>query len=494
MPWGTELPRIVDDSGESIRRGPPGSIFEGAQLQSYTAIATLAVRAWLVLTNGSAMSIDGFNGFEARYPAAARAGREIARLINSIRAVVPNRAGIPTYYNVIHQALLEPDLSFQMLRQNILRTIEADDAQEHGSENLARGASGRGIGSRINRESYKQSYDSGSSSNFDTGNSDPASSSHPLGPSGSFPAEDDIPGDLIFTRRRERSGSQYNTPAARGDWEFVEGTDLSDAVLGHPEPAKLFLIRQKHSDPEGKKDVREYPGLHTMDWSHPDHIASLNRARRQIRMRTNGAIAEPRLPWTQMEKDELKRLVQDALNAGQTRSNIDWKSISANMSRRFEGVVQKPGDPLAQFTSVIDGIEQEPRKRRTDKLKTERTGANRGPRAVQNQADKYGDIKLILDATVPKKIPGKRKKRESTSKQKSESPEHQEEDAADFTDSDDEPLQLKLKRRKGPKDEPDRGPKDPPGGPPPSGGAGGLAGPMGKSFGVVSTRTAMPAR
>lgn len=492
MPWGVELPRIVDDAGESIQRGPPRSLLEGVRLQSYTALATLAVRAWLVLTNGSAMSIDGFNGFEARYPAAARAGREIARLINSIRAVVPNRARIPTYYDLIHQALLEPDLSFQSLRENLIRTIEADDEQEHGRENLARGASGRGLGSRTNRESYRQSYDSGSSSNLDNSNSNPASSSRPLGRSDSYLAEDDIPGDLIFTRRRERSGTQYNTPAARGDWEFVEGTDLSDAVLGQPDPAKLFLIRQKHSDPEGKKDVREYPGLHNMDWNNPDHIASLNRARRQIRMRTNGAIAEPRLPWTQMEKDELKRLIQNALNAGQTRSTIDWKSISANMSRRFEGVVQKPGEPLAQCTNVVNGIEQEPKKKRTDKLKTERTGANRGPRAVQNQADKYGDIKLLLDATMPKKIPGKRKKRESTSKRKSESPEYEEEDLADDADSDDEPLQLKLKRRKGPKDEPDRGPKNPPGGPPPPGGAGGLAGPMGKSFDMAPTRTAMP--
>lgn len=496
MPWGAELPRIVDDAGETIRRGPPRSLLEGVRLQSYTAVATLAVRASLVLTNGSAMSIDGFNGFEARYPAAARAGREIARLINSIRAVTvtQNRAHIPTYYDLIHQALLEPDLSFQSLRENLLRTFEAEDEQEHGRENLARGASGQGLGSRMNRESYRKIYHSGSSSNLDNTESNLASSSRPLGCSGSTLAEDDIPADLIFTRRRERSGTQYNTPAARGDWEFVEGTDLSDAVLGQPEPAKLFLIRQKHSDPEGKKDFREYPGLHTMDWSNPDHIASLNRARRQIRMRTSGAIAEPRLPWTQMEKDELKRLVQNALNAGQTRTSINWKAISAKMWRRFEGVVQKPGEPLAQCTNVVEGVEQEPRKKKTDKLKTERTGANRGPRAVQNQADKYGDIKLMLDATVPKKIPGKRKKRESKSKQKSESPVYQDEEWADVTDSDDEPLQLKFKRRKGPKDEPDRGPKGPPGGPTSSGGAGGLAGPMGKRLDMAPTRTAMPAR
>jgi len=323
MPWGAELPRVVDDAGEPIRRGPPRSLLEGVQLQSYTAVATLAVRAWLVLINGSAMSIEGFNGFEAKYPAAARAGHEIVRLINSVRAVTQNRAQIPTYYDLIHQALLEPDLSFQILRENILRTNEAEDAQEHGQENHSRGTSGRGLGSRTNRESSRQPYDSSSSSNPGTSNSDLASSSRPLGRLGLSLAGDDIPGDLIFTRRRERSGTQYNTPAARGDWEFVEGTDLSDAVLGKPEPAKLFLIRQKHSDPEGKKDVREYPGLHTMDWTNPDHIASLNRARRQIRMRTNGTIAEPRLPWTQMEKDELKRLVQNALNAGQTRNSID---------------------------------------------------------------------------------------------------------------------------------------------------------------------------
>jgi hypothetical protein len=292
---------------------------------------------------------------------------------------------------------------------------------------------------------------------------------------------------------RDISGKKSNRPPPRGDWEFVEGTNLDDAVLGQPDPSKYFLVRQMHSKPD-KKDVRQYPGWENMDWNDPDHIAALNRARRQIRMRTSGAIAEPRLPWTQLEKDVLKQLIQDAINAGQKRTTIDWDAISTGMSRHFEGLIQKEGEPLARMTEVVNGVEKEPKRKTPLKLKTERKGAqHRGPRAVQNQAEKYGDIALIITATQPKR--GRKRKpgdSKSNSKQEIDSPESQDGESADDTDSDSHAVHPKQKRLRGPKDMPDRSPK-PPGPPPPPGGSGGIAGSMDKSHGLAPTRTTMAA-
>jgi hypothetical protein len=498
MPWGAELPRVTDDLGQQFLRGPTGGLFQGVQLRNYSAIATLSVRAYLSLTDQSAMLVDGFNGFEARYPAAANAGRLIARLVDSLRAVTRNSPRVPHFYAIINRALEEPDLSYEAHRNNILRILqaeEADNARPHGHDNRDRGRRGDGLGARDDRDNRRQSQDSESSSNPDTGssvtNSGPSGSSKPSGPS---PIDHDVPGELIFSPMRDISGKKSNRPPPRGDWEFVEGTNLDDTILGQPDPSKFFLVRQMHSKPD-KKDVRQYPGWEKMDWNDPDHIASLNRARRQVRMRTSGAIAEPRLPWTQLEKDILKELVQDAIDNGQKRKTIDWDAISAAMSKRFEGVVQKKGEPLAQMTNVVNGVEQQPKRKTPLKLKTERKGAHhRGPRAMQNQAEKYGDIELLLNATQPKR--GRKRntgESKSSSKHEIDSPENRDEESADDTDSDSDAVQPKQKRPRGPKDMPDRTTK-PPGPPPPFGGAGGIAGPMEKSCGLAPPRTTISTR
>jgi hypothetical protein len=490
MPWGTSLPRVRDDLGEDLRRGPNGSIFQGVQLQNFNAIATLSTRAYLQLTHQSAMSIDGFNGFEARYKAASNAGRLVARLIDSLRRVATNLERVPAFYDIIHQALLEPDLSYENHRENILRIIETDEENErpHGHDNAARGARGEGLGGIASRHGRRQSQASASSGNLEIGPGGTTSA-----PSGSSSSPTDNSEELIFEPMRDISGPQSHRPPKRGDWEFVQGTDLSDAVLGQPDPSKYFLVRQMHSNP-AEKDVRQYPGWAKMDWNDPTHITDLNRARRQIRMRTSGAIAEPRLPWTKLEKDVLKRLVQNAINAGQKRTTIDWEAISSNMSKHFDSLVQKEGEPLAQTTTVVGGIEQAPKYKRAPKLKTQRKGSQqRGAKALANQAEKYGDIWIMLNNTQPRKDRKKKRTAGGSNKQDSESPEYQDEDVAEDVDSDDEPIQPKPKRVKGPKDMPDRGPKKPPG-PPPPGGAGGLAGPMGKSRSIAPTRTPMAAR
>lgn len=92
----------------------------------------------------------------------------------------------------------------------------------------------------------------------------------------------DIPGDLIFTDRPEAERpSQYHKPPIYNPdkaWEFCPGTDISNAILGKPDPSKFFLCRQRASDPT-VKDLREYPRWRTFDWNDPDHISALNNAR-----------------------------------------------------------------------------------------------------------------------------------------------------------------------------------------------------------------------
>ena len=116
-----------------------------------------------------------------------------------------------------------------------------------------------------------------------------------------------------------------------------------------------------------------------MDWNKPEDVAALNRGRRQIITRTGLKIAEPRLQWTQLEKDIFKELIQNALHnlaPGQTRKSIKWVKIQTDMADRLKDVVQKKGAPLAQTTDVKDGIEQPPKygESRIPELKTDRKG------------------------------------------------------------------------------------------------------------------------
>jgi hypothetical protein len=485
MPWGTELPRVTDDNGEEVRRGPVRSLLQGVNVRNSNAIGTLSVRAWLNLTGHSTMSVDGFNGFEARYVAAAAAGCAVARLVNSLVALGTNPEHLPRFYDIIHEALWTPDLSYETIRNNLIRRIEAAEAEAarpHGHDNIDRGRRGEGLGGiGVRRQSSESESDPS-----------PRNRRRTTGPSGSSSLNEDLSGELIYTQMPDIRGTKANRPARRGDWEFVAGTDLDDAVLGQPDPSKFFLVRQNASN-QSEKDIRQYPALADMDWNDPEHIASLNRARRQIRNRTSGKIAEARLPWTQKEKDILKHLLQDAINKGQKRTTINWEAIAAGLSQHLEGVVQKEGEPIAKCTKVVGGVEVPPRSKKDLKLKTERVGSqHRTARAIQNQSEKYGDIWLMLEATQPRQA-GKRKKRETQRKVKQEAKSSEDDKkATDDADSDNDLKSKRPRRFKDPKDEPDRGPKNPPGPPPPPGGAGGLAGPMGKSYCLAPARTTIP--
>ncbi|TGO23341.1 hypothetical protein BPAE_0135g00010 [Botrytis paeoniae] len=189
-----------------------------------------------------------------------------------------------------------------------------------------------------------------------------------------------------------------NTPGrANVTWRFVEGTDITNAQIGDPDPSKFYLTRQNVDDPE-EVDLRQYAQIAGFDWNNPVDIKKLNKARAQNRKRTNGNIAETRIPWTQLEKDKLLEEVQDAIRVGEIRHTIDWDEIAERLRQRFDGFVQKKGSKLAP------GVEREPKNGKKDRtLKTSRSdhvGYNRTGSATETQALKYPDIlKLINDAT-----------------------------------------------------------------------------------------------
>lgn len=198
MPWGAELPRVTDDLGHDITGGPPGSLFSGVALRNSNAIATLSTLVYLSLTNQPRMSVDGVNGFEARYVATAAAARQVVRLINSLRLRAMNGDQVPEFYDIIHRALTDQDLSYDAHRNNILRTFGRENPRQHGCGNLRHGL-GVGMGSMADRVARDSEL---------TASRDNGSGSANTGGPGSTPTDDDLSGELVFEERPDVRGTK----------------------------------------------------------------------------------------------------------------------------------------------------------------------------------------------------------------------------------------------------------------------------------------------
>jgi hypothetical protein len=375
MPWGEDLPKTHQDNGEQLLRAPVGTMLAGVNLRSRGAIATLSTVAYLEVTRQPHTTVDGLARLESLYPASAQAGRRVARLQNTLRNIAGEEpSSVPNHYDIIHRALLEPFLSESALGDSLLSGAPNTDDPMSSAPPMQR----RSLGGATHHG--KESYDDEPTDSDNEAHSD---------------------GKLRMEKRimpKEKHG--WNRPAKRRNWEFVPGTDLEVAEVGKPDPSKFFLVRQNKDNPL-EKDIRQYAGWETLDWDDPNDIESLNSARRQVRKRTSGKIAVSRMPYTQMEKDVLKSLVQQAIQSGKDRLTIDWDEISRNMSKHFEGIVQEPGQPMARTSKVVAGQEKTP-KHKVQTLKTRRNGtANRAGRAIQAQAERYGDIWLMLIASKP---------------------------------------------------------------------------------------------
>ena len=202
--------------------------------------------------------------------------------------------------------------------------------------------------------------------------------------------------ELIHERCPSRA--HETNPPPRGLWEFVPGTNLLDAKLGSQDPSKFFLFRQQVSNPT-EKECRIYSKWEDFDWNDPSDIAALNAARREIVVRTYQHSSGRKFRWTQREKYELKVLVTQALGTGLTKETIDWSQIASIMGKKFEGVIQKKGAPLAPRSKM--GHSREVSKRNaTVKLLEDREGFSRTWQAIRAQALKYADIAVLLEDSV----------------------------------------------------------------------------------------------
>lgn len=478
LPWGDDLPRVGDDSGQEISKAEEGTLLSGVNIRSRNAIALVSIVAHLEVTQRPHTTIEGLERMESTYPASAEAGRRVARLWRTVAKATPADDPVPQYYDMIHRALLEPFQTKDDLLLNYLAAIEetiGGASQRRGARNTHRRLRGTDLGSR-------QAQDSEESEAANGDHTDRRDSSSPS--ETDTDDEDSNDGKTRMVKRKVPKGDdkRWSRPAPRRTWEFVPGIDLEPAEVGKPNPSKFFLLRQNKANPL-EKDIRQYAGWETLDWDDPNDIEDLNRARRQIRIRTQGKIAESRPTWTQREREVLKNLVQQAINRGNHRLNIDWDEIAQDMSKHFQGTIQHPGEPMAQTTKLANGKEVKSRRKPTT-LKMARIGTpKREGSAIKNQVAKYADIWALLLGTKPLKPKVRRKRGLDPAENKDE------ETSASESDSKPVPKRIKL----GPKDD-IPGLRKPPGPPPPPGGAGGIAGPMVKSKGLRSVRTTMAAR
>jgi hypothetical protein len=478
LPWGEDLPRVDDDSGQEISKADEGTLLSGVNLRSRNAITLLSIVAHLEVMQRPHTAVEGLARMGSTYPASAEAGRRVARLWRTVANATPADEPVPQYYDIIHQALLEPFQTEDDLLLSHLAAIEETTggaSQRRGAINTHRMLRGAGLGLRQAQDLQGSDAESGD-------HADRGDSSNPRETDTDDGDSNDSKPRMLKRKVPKGDDKRWSRPAPRRTWEFVPGTDLEPAEVGKPNPSKFFLLRQNEADPL-EKDIRQYAGWETLDWDDPNDVEDLNRARRQIRIRTLGKIAESRPTWTQREKDVLKNLVQQAINRGKHRLNIDWDEIARDMSKRFQGIIQQPGEPMAQTTKVIKGKEVKSR-RKPSTLKSARTGTpKREGSAIKHQVTKFADIWVLLLGTKPLRSKVRRKRGPEPAEEENE------ETSVSETDSKPVPKRIKL----GPKDD-IPGLRKPPGPPPPPGGAGGIAGPMGKSKGLRPARTTMDAR
>jgi hypothetical protein len=486
MPWGEELPLVTDDMGLTTEVGPANSILAGVELQNPVAIAVVAVVAYLEDTNQPYTTFEGLNQSIADVPEARAAGRRVVHLQRNIRS----RAGLgdnpPLYYDIINSALIDPEITPSNYENNTVSMFGTDRGRPRAesSERIVELAT-----VDVRRDATAQTP---SQPNWHVGSLRPecSASSHPI--------EGMDEEEWRRTERKNPTDQKKNRPPPPGDWEFVPGTDLSDPILGQPDPSKFFLLRQKKSNPE-EKDCRQLPGWATFDWNDPDDIEHLKKHRSQIRNRTSGSIAVHRPPWTQMEYEVLKELVQNALNAGATKKTIDWEKIAKSLKNYFKARTQFKGAALAQTSRLIDN-KLVYKHKKAKVLNSDRVGdAGRHAKSVEAQALKYADILELLLKSLPGGKGGKHRAPTSKRHQRIINTKEKADTDSNATSSSEEELPQKPPRKKqkqegheGPRDDVPKGPKKPPGPPPPAGGAGGLAGPMGKAPLLDFQRTRIP--
>jgi hypothetical protein len=519
MPWGDDdLPVVTDDLGIATEVGPAGSILEGVALQNPIAIAIVAVVAYLRSTRMPDTYVQELPYIITRVPEAKAAGERVGRLYHAIHHAAEPGDEDPSYDQIIYFVLADPEITEENYLHNTINTMSRNRGRLRANNNdlevghtsvhaLVHAPPHATLNTPLNAPLTASLNAPVITPRHDAATQTPEYSTwhvgslkrEPPSPADDHRVEDMTEEEWLRTERTNPTDQKKNRPPPPGDWEFVPGTNLSDPILGQPDPSKFFLIRQMKSNPL-KKDCRQLPDWAKFDWNDPDDIEHLKKHRSQIRNRTSGSIAQHRPPWTLAEKEVLTKLVEKQIKAGATKKTVNWEKIARGLTGYFKDRTQKKGSVLAQTSKLIDGKLVEKYKK-PKVLNADRVGdAGRHAKSIQAQASKYGDIHGMLLKICPRGIDGKHRAPSSKRHQRIINTKESDTSSSDSsTSSDDEPLAKRRPRKKqkleeyeGPRDEVPKGPKKPPGPPPPSGGAAGLAGPMGKASSLDFQRTPLP--
>ncbi|CZR57645.1 uncharacterized protein PAC_07534 [Phialocephala subalpina] len=368
MEWGMKLPRFYA-SGNLVKVGPSGGAVEGVQLQDEEAIAVLSTIIYADVRGIHYANIPGLLALMEKHPKSVEAGQRLAEM-----------------YQIIHRASRnEPEDTVLVFYELVERCLQnpRQPAKKFVIKELSKLAQFQDLPDGLEPEIPPQT--------FKTGSQQPVTKA-------STPDQDEDGGEqLNWIKRPNLTAAQAHTPAQRGNWKFVDGTDLRDAVVGKPEPWKWFLVHEDKDDPS-KIDVRQYPKIQDFDWNDPNCVNAFNKNRKQIIDRTEAPQKDSRPPWTIQEKKVLEQLIREDLKAGKTGKTLDWNSIAERLEKNFETVLQKEGTALAQTSRKVKWVFP---LKKDPKLAKERLGpANRSGSAVNLQAKKYHDILALMDGSV----------------------------------------------------------------------------------------------
>ncbi|KAF8866340.1 hypothetical protein BDZ45DRAFT_683700 [Acephala macrosclerotiorum] len=367
MEWGPKLPRVYTPGNKLIKVGPRRGAVDGVDLQDEEAIAALSTIVYCDCRGLHYKDIPGLLALMEKHTKSVEAGQRIAEMYQTINRAARQEEEdlVPEFYQLVESCLRNP----------------CQDAKTFVIKALAKLSNFQGLPDGHEPEIPPHPFDTGSQPSFTHASS---------------PGEDED--GLDWIKRPVITASQAHTPAPRGNWKFVDGTDLSEAVVGKPEPWKWFLIRQDKNDPS-KIDIREYPRIRTFDFNDHNDVRALNKNRKQIIDRTDAPEKDSRPPWTLLEKQTLEELIREDFKTGKTGKTLDWKSIAERLEKKFENVLQKEGVALAQTSRKIKGEWVFPL-RKDPKLPKERLGpAKRNASAVSIQAKKYHDILALINGT-----------------------------------------------------------------------------------------------
>ncbi|KAF8866339.1 hypothetical protein BDZ45DRAFT_781231 [Acephala macrosclerotiorum] len=431
MPWGNQVPFV---EGHTV--GAEGTILAGVPLQNHVAIAVVSVTAFLHINHQPVESIIGLSAVLERYSAAAEAGQRVAHLVDAlvydaehpgaeddqeIRA--PLRQVSP-WYSILNSILEEPWMTQTQFHERA--TTQGQDRRLPGQPSSYVNATMQTlIVPQRARTPPASSYppdtdngDGGDSGDGDAGNGggsgdihgDPSSGDPCNGSGGSggggikavrsrgigtsrgpqsssargrrHQADDGDNAELIFQPREIPEGTKAQAPAARGH--------------------KFFMFREDTAN-KGRLDVRIYPHIQEFNWYDQLDISALNKARDQWMRRTKLKAMEQPLPWTETEKDFLKTLVERELALPGVKANkVDWEKIAKDLNENFDGVTQEAGTRIARTSKLNDDGSIVHHRKTFEKLKKDQVGnSTRSKIECKSQARKFGDIKKLLNESLP---------------------------------------------------------------------------------------------